>query len=75
MRLFADDTSLTVLDISIDELLLQIHLELPSIYNWLYSNKLTLNLKKKKTSTLSLNPNRKLTIIYYHHYQYWQISA
>ena len=32
MRLFADDTSFTVSDISMDELLLQIDLELPSIY-------------------------------------------
>ena len=39
MRLFADDTSLTASDIGIDELL-QINLELPSNYKWLYANKL-----------------------------------
>ena len=74
MRLLdADDSSLTVSDTSIDELLLQIP-ELPSIYKWLCANKLTLNLKKKKLSTLSVNLDRKLTIIYYHHYN-WQFSA
>ena len=48
MRLFTDDTFLAVSDISIGELLQQINLELPSIYNWLCATKLTLNLKKKK---------------------------
>lgn len=48
VRLFADDTSSTISGISIGELLLQINLELPSIYNWLCANKLTLSLKKQK---------------------------
>ena len=37
----ADDTSLTVSDLSINELLLKINLQLSSIYNWLFcANKL-----------------------------------
>ena len=58
MRLFADDTSLTASDISIDELLLQINLELPSIYKWLCANKLTLNFKK--TKYIVFQPRQKI---------------
>jgi len=40
---------LTVSDPSINELLLKINLELPSIYNWLFcANKLALHLKETK---------------------------
>ncbi|KAK2550321.1 hypothetical protein P5673_029021, partial [Acropora cervicornis] len=48
MRLYADDTSLTVSGKNKDVLLYQINLELPYIYDWLCANKLTLNLKKTK---------------------------
>ena len=44
----AHDISLTVLDLSINELLLKVNLELPSIYNWLCANKLVLNLNETK---------------------------
>ena len=48
MRLYADDTSLTVSGKNIDDLLYQINLELPNMNDWLCANKLTLNLKKTK---------------------------
>ena len=44
IRLFADDTSLTVAGNDLDLLLQQINSELPAIYEWLCSNRLTLNL-------------------------------
>ena len=48
MRLYADDTSLTVSGKNIDDLLYQIYLGLPNMHDWLCANKLTLNLKKTK---------------------------
>ena len=48
LRLFADDTSLTATGKDLDQLLQKINQELPAIYEWLCSNKLTLNLGKTK---------------------------
>ena len=48
IRLSADDTSLTVAGKDLDLLLQRINSELPAIYEWLCSNRLTLNLSKTK---------------------------
>ena len=47
-RLYADDTSLTASGSDLDSLLREINKHLPVIYEWLCSNKLTLNLSKTK---------------------------
>ena len=60
MRLYADDTSLTVSGKNIDDLLYQINLELPNMHDWLCANKLTLNLKK--TKYLVFQPRQKLNL-------------
>ena len=60
MRLYADDTSLTVSGKNKDVLLYQINLELPYIYDWLCANKLTLNLKK--TKYLVFQPRQKINL-------------
>ena len=48
LRLFADDTSLTATGKDLDVLLQRINFELPTIHEWLCSNRLTLNLSKTK---------------------------
>ena len=48
VRLFADDTSLTETGKDLDVMIQRINSEVPPIYEWLYSNKLTLNFSKKK---------------------------
>ena len=48
LRLSADDTSLTATGKDLDILLQKINFELPAIHEWLCSNKLTLNLSKRK---------------------------
>ena len=48
LRLFANGTSLTATGRDLDALLHLINSELPAIYDWLCSNKLTLNLSKTK---------------------------
>ena len=50
VRLFADDTSLTAVGIrsDLDVLIQRINSELPPVYEWLCSNKLTLNLSRTK---------------------------
>ena len=58
MRLYADDTSLTVSGKNIDDLLYQINLELPNSYDWHCANELTLNLKM--TKYLVFQPHRKI---------------
>lgn len=58
MRLYADDSSLTVAGKNKDTLLYQINLELPYIYDWLCANKLTLNLKM--TKYLVFQPRQKI---------------
>ena len=58
MRLYADDTSLTVSGKNKDDLLYQINLELPYISDWLWANKLALNLKK--TKYLVFQPRQKI---------------
>ena len=58
LRLFADDTSLTATGKDLDLLLYQINQELPAIYEWLCSNKLTLNLSK--TKYLIFQPRQKI---------------
>lgn len=58
LRLFADDTSLTATGRDLDELLHLINSELPAIYDWLCSNKLTLNLSK--TKYVVFQPRQKL---------------
>ena len=47
-RLYADDTSLTASGSDLDSLLCEINNHLPAVYDWLCSNKLTLNLTKTK---------------------------
>ena len=47
-RLYADDTSLTASGHDLDSLLCAINNHLPAVYEWLCSNKLTLNLTKTK---------------------------
>ena len=47
-RLYADDTSLTASGSNLDSLLHEINSHLPAVYEWLCSNKLTLNLTKTK---------------------------
>ena len=58
LRLFADDTSLTATGRDLDALLHLINSELPAIYDWLCSNKLTLNLSK--TKYIVFQPRQKL---------------
>ena len=60
-RLYADDTSLTASGSDLDSLLCEINNHLPAIYEWLCSNKLTLNLTKKSILFLCL-VKRKVTI-------------
>lgn len=48
VRLFADDTSLTETGKDLDVMIQRINSEVPPIYEWLYSNKLTPNFGKKK---------------------------
>ena len=50
VRLFADDTSLTAVGIrsDLDVLIQRINSELPPVYQWLCSNKITLNLSETK---------------------------
>ena len=48
LRLFADDTSLTAVDSDLDVLIQRINSELLPVYEWLCSNKLTLNLSRTK---------------------------
>ena len=45
---YADDTSLTASGSDLDSLLREINNHLPAVYEWLCSNKLTLNLTKTK---------------------------
>ena len=47
-RLYAGDTSLTASGSDLDSLLCEINNHLPAVYDWLCSNKLTLNLTKTK---------------------------
>ena len=56
-RLYADDTSLTASGSDLDSLLCEINNHLPAVYEWLCSNKLTLNLTK--TKFLILMPRQK----------------
>jgi len=56
-RLFADDTSLTATGKDLDVLLHRINSELPAIYGWLCSNRVTLNLSK--TKYLVFQPRQK----------------
>ena len=58
LRLFADDTSLTATGRDLDALLHLINSELPAIYDWLCSNKLTSNLSK--TKYVVFQPRQKL---------------
>ena len=48
VRLFADDTSLTAVGSDLDVLIQRISSKLPPVYEWLCSNKLTLNLSRTK---------------------------
>ena len=48
VRIFADDTSLTAVGSDLDVLIQRISSELPPVYQWLCSNKLTLNLSRTK---------------------------
>ena len=57
VRLFADDTSLTATGKDLDLLLHGINSELPAIYEWLCSNRLTLNISK--TKYLVFQPQQK----------------
>ena len=57
-RLFAEDTSLTVCGKVLDSLIHHINIELPKRYDWLWANKLTLNLTK--TKYIVFQPRQKL---------------
>ena len=59
IRLFADDTLLTLAGKDLDLLLQRINSELPAIYKWLCSNRLTLNLSK--TKYLVFQPRQKVS--------------
>ena len=63
LRLFADDTSLTATGKDLDVLLQRINSELPAIYEWLCSNRLTLNLRK--TKYLVFQPRQKMNFNLY----------
>ena len=63
LRLFADDTSLTATGKDLDVLLQRINSELPAIYEWLCSNRLTLNLTK--TKYLVFQPRQKISFNLY----------
>ena len=54
VRLFADDTSLTATGKDLEVLLQRINSELPAIYEWLCSNRLTLNLRRTPSVTKQL---------------------
>ena len=58
IRLFADDTSLTVAGKDLDLLRQRINSELPAIHEWLCSNRLSLNLSK--TKYLVFQPRQKV---------------
>ena len=58
IRLLADDTSLTLAGKDLELLLQRINSELPAIYKWLCSNRLTLNLSK--TKYLVFQPRQKV---------------
>ena len=60
VRLFADDTSLTATGKDLDVLLHRINSELPAIYEWLCSNRLTLNLRKTKYLVFRTTTKKKL---------------
>ena len=64
-RLYADDTSLTASGNDLDSLLREINNNLPAVYEWLFSNKLTLNLTKLSFLFLCL-VKRKATIFIHH---------
>ena len=64
-RLYADDTSLTASGSDLDSLLREINNHLPAVYEWLCSNKLTLNLTKLSFLFLCL-VKRKATIFIHH---------
>ena len=57
-RLFSDDTSLTARGKDLDSLIHQINTEIPKIYDWLCTIKLTLNLSK--TKYIIFQPRQKL---------------
>ena len=63
LRLFADDTSLTATGKDLDVLLQRINSELPAIYEWLCSNRLTLNLSM--TKYLVFQPRQKMNFNLY----------
>ena len=63
LRLFADDTSLTATGKDLDVLFQRIYSELPAIYEWLCSNRLTLNLSK--TTYLVFQPRQKISFNLY----------
>ena len=63
LRLFADDTSLTATGKDLDVLLQRMNSELPAIYEWLCSNRLTLNLSK--TKYLVFQPRQKISFNLY----------
>ena len=71
-RLYADDTSLTASGHDLDSLLCEINNHLPAVYEWLCSNKLTLNLTKTKFLVFmprqkeSYNLNPPLTVANVH---------
>ena len=62
IRLFADDTSLTLTDKNLDLLIEKANVAFIPIYEWLCANKLSLNLSKTKYITFqpSQKPNYNL---------------
>ena len=70
IRLFADGTSKTVTGKDLNILLKQTVSELPAIYEWLCSNRLTLILSKRKH--LVFQPRRKNQLLFYAPPQIWR---
>ena len=59
LLLFADDTSVFVSGKSVDTIIYNMNLELKKLYKWLYSNKLSLNIKKTHWILFSLKKKIK----------------
>ena len=66
-RLYADDTSLTASGSDLASLLREINNHIPAVYEWICSNKLTLNLTKTNSGFLSLCLVKRKATIFIHH--------
>ena len=62
IRLFADDTFLCAQNNDILKLETEVNFELEKVYNWLASNKLTLNVSKSKFMMLTKKRNSNISV-------------